>query len=486
MQISENPADETESERAYSEASTHAEPFFIPASKRARTLWTEACGGSKNLTIANVEAVCCKNSYVAVTEPKLASISNVPSVCFSNLESRPRYVQPSIQRYATQSRSGVAQPSQTLQQYISVLLNSEEGVDVLKLSCCLGYMASEGIDAARDTLGLDKVEDCVLHLIGRLRKISKEMSSSLQYSIETSNYREIVHAIAVTSLEKYCVNCQFSVDGDSFFWLTANERAEQINSMAVATFCVGIWPFVKETLINEPRFTAKIPEIMMVKYMSRWFIKFRSSGGEADKLFDVSLLHQNYSSLTTGPTCDGGSSSLTLESDSYSAECDLGKTFLLEFLALEYKNFRGKPSKCIRSILEWNHSLDLKLCCFLPFVEFFEKLMKSGCIPSSALPGVQKFICLHENHSEDSALVNDRCLDASDTNSSRLLRALESISSLLEENGRADSCSVADVYSASLAVSSSVDLIFDRLERSSWPSGKLGGIVRPLHGREPS
>jgi hypothetical protein len=97
-----------------------------------------------------------------------------------------------------------------------VLLNSEEGVDVLKLSCSLGYMASEVVEAARDSRVLNKVEACVLHLIGRLREISQEMSSSLQYSIERSNFREIVHAIAVTALRKYSVDCQFSVDDDFF------------------------------------------------------------------------------------------------------------------------------------------------------------------------------------------------------------------------------------------------------------------------------
>jgi hypothetical protein len=452
-------------------------------------LWTEACGGSKNLTVANVEAVCCQNSPLLVIEPNPAFVSDTPRVSVPNFENRPRYVQPTIQRYAIQSRSGATQASQTLQQYILVLLNSEEGVDVLKLSCSLGYMASEGVEAARDTLGLDKVEDCVFHCIGRLREISKEMGSSLKSCIERSDFREIIHAISVTALEKFNSECQFSADGDSFFWRLANEKAAHINSMAVATFCVGIWPFMKETLLNELRFTAKLPEIKIMQFKSRWFIRIKTSGKEADILFDLSDFHQDDSSLTKGLSRDGGSGPLPFESDTptHNTEGDLGKAFLLEFLGLECKNLRdGKQSKCIRSILEWNQKLDLRLCCFLPFVEYLENMIMLGCIPSSALPEVQKFVCVHENHNINSFIVNDRGLDSSGSSSPRLRRALDNLSRLLVEQGRPDRCSLADVYSASLAVGSSVDVVLDRLERSSWPAGKLGKSEKAAYSSEPS
>ena len=447
---------ETESERAYSEASTHADKFFIPASKRARTLWTEAArsSGSKHLTVANVEAA--SNQISLNKTSSVDSDSHYQCSASSKTERIPRFIQSSIQRFAVQSKSGAAaQAPKSLQDFVATTINSQDGLDILKLSCCLGYLLIHGKEALADGFGFDKVEGCVLFCVGRLRDICKEIFSSIRRDFLSRNMTSAVRTIALTALQRFAKNFHYSEgEGESFIWHIAHDKAGLVNSMAIATFCLGIWPFLKESCVCDSNQSVILPEISMFQSAinGRWWIRLLPAHQQQAFEIDVSLFHQKdaTSSDTLEISTQGGP-----ETRHEYDVTTVGKLLLVEFLKVESRKSNQRQSKWIRCLIDWNQKYDIGLCCFLPFLELIRSGLSSGWLSRNSFAELQILVSQHQAHEVERK-------DPEETR--RVQRAVEDISEVLARCGGADQCTAGNVLSASVAVGCAADELMLRAE----------------------
>jgi hypothetical protein len=371
--------------------------------------------------------------------------------------------QPLIQTYAVQSKSGIAHSPQTLDQYISTSINSLDGEDILKLSCCLGFLSFHGVESARDNRTVDKVEDCYLYCVGRLREICKINMESLRYNLQARNIRTVIYILAVTSLHHFNPKYEYSEEGEAFLWQMTNCKEGLVNRMAVATFCVSIWPFVKETLAGEQ---LEFPEVTMVQYEARWYIRLQYKR-QAPRLFDVADAHQ---AQDCGSSEDQIHRSYDHLLKGRHLETAIAKEFLVECIKMESKRTLGRQVGWLRLILDWDKKLDVRLCCFLPFVQLVKFLLESGCTQkqNSVLPDIQVFLSRHATH-ERSPSVDEAVCPTSTYTGSNLRNLLDEIASLVDTGHGADMCSSRDVFAASVAVGAATDALLRRAEASLHP-----------------
>ena len=431
-------------------------------------MWTEAArsAGSKNFTIENVQAVSSELVPTAESDQKRCRDTCVLAKTTKN----PRCYQVTLQRYAVQSKSGVAHQPQSLDAYIQTSVNSGNGEDILKLSCCLGYLSFFGVKAARDNLTVDKIDGCFLYCVGRLRDICKKNEEALFCYLVSCNMREVMKIIAVTSLHLFNPRCRYSEDGDAFVWQIANAGEAAVNSMGVATFCVGIWPFVKEVLVGKE---IDIPKISMQQFESRWYIRFYFEKKQgASFVFDVDRVHRFGENERSEHNTDVHTLSGQASCDEQS-ENALGKLFLVEFVRMESGKSSDEAS-WIRLVLNWDKKLNTRLCCFLPFVKFLKDFLESACVSSPFLADIPMFLGRHATHTEMDCIDDAcrSCLASCQTCCRR--KYLGQIASSLDDAGRVCPSSARDVYAASLAVGSSVDALLRRAQgalRTEVPHG---------------
>jgi hypothetical protein len=244
------------SEIAWSEASTSAvfSPSFQqgPGSKRARQLM-EAVQRSRpdRLTAAKLEAKVAEDCpSPAHNLRSLAHRSHPPA-----MPSPPREpVQMKMVSFAVQTRApGARRPSTTPESYIKQVIDNGDGADLLRVSCALGFLLSAENAQSDPQEAMSYIDDSVLAATKALRSIASSLVLSIEELLVCGQDKggALLNCILLSGLKELRSSRRFQRTGSLTSFLyheVAAHEAPAMDSLALASFCLCMWAFIREHL----------------------------------------------------------------------------------------------------------------------------------------------------------------------------------------------------------------------------------------------